>query len=85
MKLFSKKEKHHQLKCVKARTEKSKKSFFNQVHATGLFLYPLKTENQRFSDVFRGNRKRAMKWVNKKIRRIFKKFFEKPSPCSLKS
>ena len=26
-------------------------------HATGLFLYALKTENQRFSDVFKGYRK----------------------------
>ena len=27
----------------------------NPFHATGLFLYPMKTlENQRFSDVFRG-------------------------------
>ena len=27
----------------------------NLFHATGFFLYPLKTsENQRFSDVFRG-------------------------------
>ena len=34
---------------------------FNSFHATGLFLYPLKTsENQRFSDVFRGYRKRPM-------------------------
>ena len=32
-------------------------------HATGLFLYPLKTsENQRFSDVFRGYRKRPVAW-----------------------
>ena len=34
---------------------------FNPFHATGLFLYPLKTsENQRFSDVFRGYRKRPV-------------------------
>ena len=33
----------------------------NPSHATGFFLYPLKTpENQRFSDVFRGNRKRPV-------------------------
>ena len=29
-------------------------------HPPGLFLYPLK--NQRFSDVFRGQRKRAAEW-----------------------
>ena len=34
----------------------------NSFHATGLFWYPLKTENQRFSDVFRGHRKRAVPW-----------------------
>ena len=35
----------------------------NLFHATGLFLYPLKTsENQRFSDVFRAYRKRAVVW-----------------------
>ena len=33
----------------------------NPFHATGLFLYPLKTsENQRFSDVFRGYRTRPV-------------------------
>ena len=32
--------------------------------ATGLYIYPLKTENQRFSDAFRGYRKiSGMKWV----------------------
>ena len=32
---------------------------FNPFYATGLFLYPLKTsENQKFSDVFMGYRKR---------------------------
>ena len=32
-------------------------------HATGLFLYPLKTlENQRFYDVFREYRKRSVAW-----------------------
>ena len=32
-------------------------------HATGLFLYPLKTsENQRFSYVFRGYRNRSVEW-----------------------
>ena len=35
----------------------------NRFHATGLFLYPLKTsENQRFSDVFRCYRKRPVAW-----------------------
>ena len=35
----------------------------NTVHATGLFLYPLKAlENQWFSDVFRGYRKRSVGW-----------------------
>ena len=35
----------------------------NPFYATGLFLYPLKTsENQRFSDVFRGYRKRPVAW-----------------------
>ena len=34
---------------------------FNPFHATNLFLYPLKTsENLRFSDVFRGYRKRPV-------------------------
>ena len=32
------------------------------LHATDLFLYPLKTENQRFSDIFRGYRKRSVAW-----------------------
>ena len=27
---------------------------FNLFNATGVFLYPLKTENQRFPDIFRG-------------------------------
>ena len=36
---------------------------FNPFHATGLFLFPLKTsENQRFSDVLRGYRKRSVAW-----------------------
>ena len=30
------------------------------LHATDLFLYPLKTDNHRFSDVFRGCRKRTV-------------------------
>ena len=36
---------------------------FNSFHTAGLFLYPLKTsENQRFSDVFRGCRKGLVAW-----------------------
>ena len=36
---------------------------FNLLHATGLFLYPLKTlENLWFSDVFRGYTKRPVTW-----------------------
>ena len=35
----------------------------NPFHATDLFSYPLKTsENQRFSDVFRGYQKRSVAW-----------------------
>ena len=34
--------------------------FFNPFHATGLFLYPLKTENQSLSDVFREYGKRPV-------------------------
>ena len=35
----------------------------NPFHDTGVFLYPMKTsENQRFSDVFRGYRKRLVAW-----------------------
>ena len=35
----------------------------NPFHATDLFWYPLKTsENQRFSDVFRGYQKRSVAW-----------------------
>ena len=42
---------------------KFKNHWFNPLHATGLFLYPLKTwENQRFSDVFRRHRKRPVAW-----------------------
>ena len=37
--------------------------FVNTFHATGLFLYPLKTsENLWFSDVFEGYRKRLVAW-----------------------
>ena len=36
----------------------------NLFHATSFFLYPLKiSENQRFSDIFRGNRKRPMAFL----------------------
>ena len=35
----------------------------NPFHATGLFLFPLKTsENQRFSNILRGYRKRPVSW-----------------------
>ena len=37
--------------------------FLKLFHVTGLFLYPLKTENLWFSDVFRGYRKRSMAWT----------------------
>ena len=32
----------------------------NPFHVTGLFLYPKKTENLQFSDVFKGYRNRSM-------------------------
>ena len=36
---------------------------FNPFYTTGIFLYPLKTlENERFSDVFRGYRKKPVAW-----------------------
>ena len=36
---------------------------FNPFHAAGIFLYPLRIpENQRFSDIFRGYRKRPLAW-----------------------
>ena len=35
---------------------------FNPFFATSFFLYPLKTENQRFYYIFRGYRKRPMAW-----------------------
>ena len=42
--------------------------FIYQFHATGLFLYNLKTpENHRFSDVFRGIETSSMKRVNELI------------------
>ena len=37
--------------------------FLNSFHATDLFWYPLKTsENQKFSDVFRGYQNRSVAW-----------------------
>ena len=40
----------------------------NPFHPIGLFLYHLKTsENQRFSEVFRGYRKRPMGWNGLRI------------------
>ena len=39
---------------------RSGKSPMNPIHATGLFLYPLKTENQSFSHVFKGYTKKPM-------------------------
>ena len=46
----------------------SNDTFINLFHATGLFLYPLKTsENQRFLDIFRGYRKRPVTWNGLKI------------------
>ena len=46
------------LKCI----DKGKKYLdINPFHATDLFWYPLKTsENQRFSDIFRGYQKRSV-------------------------
>ena len=35
---------------------------FNPIHVSALFLYPPETlENQKFSDIFRGYRKKARK------------------------
>ena len=43
------------------RPELKKQWFFNPFYFTGLLLYPQKTpENQSFSDVFKGYRKRPM-------------------------
>ena len=44
---------------------------FNPFHATHLFWYPLKTENQRFSNVFRGYQKRSVAWYGLMILRFF--------------
>ena len=47
-------------------------TFSNPFHATGLFLYPRKTsENQRFSDFFRGYRKRLVTW-NWSVKEVYK-------------
>ena len=43
----------------------------NPVHTTGLFLYPLKTENLWFSGVSRGHRKRPVAWNGLTIRLCF--------------
>ena len=46
----------------------------NQFHTACLFVNPLKTlENQRFSDVFRGYRKRPVAW--NVLERVAEKFF----------
>ena len=37
-------------------------SYVNLCYASGFFLYTLKTENQRFTDVFRRSRKRPVTW-----------------------
>ena len=46
--------------------KKNKTHSLNSFYASGLFLYPLKTENQKFSDVFRRYRKEtsSMVWSN---------------------
>ena len=43
---------------------------FNPFHATGLCRHPLKTENQRFSYIFRGYRKRPLAWNVLKVSQI---------------
>ena len=58
-------------------TKQSQALVINPFQATGLFWYPLKTsENQRFSDVFRGFRKRPVAW-NGLIKRIVINLFIK--------
>ena len=57
--------------------------FINPFHATGLFRYPLKiSQNQMFSDVFRGYRKRPVAWneLNDKSKILF---FIKFGDCML--
>ena len=44
-------------------TWKSQNLYFNPLHTTDIFWYPLETlENQRFSDVFRGYQKISVTW-----------------------
>ena len=48
---------------INTRYYKRKKSKqVNPFHATGLFLYPLKTENSSIPDVFRGYITRPVAW-----------------------
>ena len=52
-------------------------------HATGLFLFPLK--KSRFSDVFRGYRKRTVAWnglINLFAKKQYIYFYQKISPSS---
>ena len=51
----------HRLKLSFIKITKSVHAIFKPFHATGLFLYPLKTsENFCFSDVFKEHRKRPV-------------------------
>ena len=44
----------------------------NTFHASGLFLYSMKTsENQRFSNIFRGHRNRRVRWNELKVLETF--------------
>ena len=58
--------------------------YLNPFHATDLFWYPLKTsENQRFSDVFRGYQERSVAWNGLKcnhLRHLALKPFENLLP-----
>ena len=63
----NKSNKYHVKSKNKSSKRHNKKNFFYQInflkpfHATGFFLYPLKTsENQQFFDVFRGDKKRRV-------------------------
>ena len=50
-----------ELRQMKEKSKRLEKIiFFNSIHATYLFLYPLKTENQRFSEDFKGYRKKPV-------------------------
>ena len=54
-------------KIEKKWQDENQKNFFNPFNATGLLRHPLKTENQRFSDVFRVSKEiSGMKWVKEK-------------------